>query len=237
MVGLGTLINTAAIVAGGVLGKLFGRLLSQSAQESLTRVCGVSTLFIAIAGALEGMMRVQGDSLVSGQSLLIICCLALGTLMGELLGIENAFQRFGEWLKRKTGNERDAGFVNAFVTASLTVCIGAMAIVGAIEDGIAGEYSILATKAVLDLIIIIVMTGSLGKGCAFSAIPVAILQGSVTLLAGLLRPVMTEQALANLSLIGSVLIFCVGVNLVWDRGLKVANMLPALVLAVAAAFV
>lgn len=237
MVGLGTLINTAAIVAGGVLGKLFGRLLSQSAQELLTRVCGVSTLFIAIAGALEGMMRVQGDSLVSGQSLLIICCLALGTLMGELLGIENAFQRFGEWLKRKTGNERDAGFVNAFVTASLTVCIGAMAIVGAIEDGITGDYSILATKAVLDLIIIIVMTGSLGKGCAFSAIPVAILQGSVTLLAGLLRPVMTEQALANLSLIGSVLIFCVGVNLVWDRGLKVANMLPALVLAVAAAFV
>ena len=237
MVGLGTIINTAAIVAGGVLGKLFGRFLSESAQESLTRVCGVSTLFIAIAGALEGMMKVQGDSLVSGQSLLIICCLALGALIGEMLGIEDAFQRFGEWLKRKTGNERDAGFVNAFVTASLTVCIGAMAIVGSIEDGINGDYSILATKAVLDLIIITVMTGSLGKGCAFSVIPVAILQGSVTVLAGLLRPVMTAGALSNLSLIGSVLIFCVGVNLVWDRGLKVANMLPALVLAVAAAFV
>ena len=236
MVGLGTVINTAAIVAGGVLGKLFGRFLSESAQESLTRVCGVSTLFIAIAGALEGMMKVQGDSLVSGQSLLIICCLALGALIGEMLGIEDGLKRFGEWLKRKTGNERDAGFVNAFVTTSLTVCVGAMAIVGAIEDGINGDYSILATKAVLDLIIVIVMTGSMGKGCAFSAIPVAILQGSVTALAGLLRPVMTAQALANLSLIGSVLIFCVGVNLVWDRGLKVANMLPALVLAVGAAF-
>ena len=236
MVGLGTIINTAAIVAGGVLGKLFGRFLSESAQESLTRVCGVSTLFIAIAGALEGMMKVQGDSLVSGQSLLIICCLALGALIGEMLGIEDGLKRFGEWLKRKTGNERDAGFVNAFVTTSLTVCVGAMAIVGAIEDGINGDYSILATKAVLDLIIVIVMTGSMGKGCAFSAIPVAILQGSVTALAGLLRPVMTAQALANLSLIGSVLIFCVGVNLVWDRGLKVAKMLPALVLAVGAAF-
>lgn len=236
MVGLGTIINTAAIVAGGVLGKLFGRFLSESAQESLTRVCGVSTLFIAIAGALEGMMKVQGDSLVSGQSLLIICCLALGALIGEMLGIEDGLKRFGEWLKRKTGNERDAGFVNAFVTTSLTVCVGAMAIVGAIEDGINGDYSILATKAVLDLIIVIVMTGSMGKGCAFSAIPVAILQGSVTALAGLLRPVMTAQALANLSLIGSVLIFCVGVNLVWNRGLKVANMLPALVLAVGAAF-
>ena len=237
MVGLGTIINTAAIVAGGVLGKLFGRFLSESAQKALTRVCGVSTLFIAIAGALEGMMKVEGDSLTSGQSLLIICCLALGALIGEMLGIEDGFQRFGEWLKRKTGNERDAGFVNAFVTASLTVCIGAMAIVGSIEDGINGDYSILATKAVLDLIIITVMTGSLGKGCAFSAIPVAILQGGVTVLAGLLRPVMTSGALSNLSLIGSVLIFCVGVNLVWDRGLKVANMLPALVLAVAAAFV
>ena len=236
MVGMETLLNTAAIVAGGVLGKLFGRFLSESAQESLTRVCGVSTLFIAIAGALEGMLQVQGDALVSGQSLLIICCLALGALIGELLGIEDAFQRFGEWLKRKTGNERDAGFVNAFVTASVTVCIGAMAIVGAIEDGINGDYSILATKAVLDLIIITVMTGSMGKGCAFSAIPVAMLQGGVTLLAGLLRPLMTAGAMANLSLIGSVLIFCVGVNLVWDRGLKVANMLPALVLAVAAAF-
>ena len=181
-------------------------------------------------------MKVQGDSLISGHSLLIICCLALGALIGEMLGIEDGFQRFGEWLKRKTGNERDAGFVNAFVTASLTVCIGAMAIVGSIEDGINGDYSILATKAVLDLIIITVMTGSLGKGCAFSAIPVAILQGGVTVLAGLLRPVMTSGALSNLSLIGSVLIFCVGVNLVWDRGLKVANMLPALVLAVAAAF-
>lgn len=219
-----------------MLGKLFGRFLSESAQESLTRVCGVSTLFIAIAGALEGMMKVQGDSLVSGQSLLIICCLALGALIGEMLGIEDGLKRFGEWLKRKTGNERDAGFVNAFVTTSLTVCVGAMAIVGAIEDGINGDYSILATKAVLDLIIVIVMTGSMGKGSAFSAIPVAILQGSVTALAGLLRPVMTAQALANLSLIGSVLIFCVGVNLVWNRGLKVANMLPALVLAVGAAF-
>lgn len=236
MVGMGTIINVAAIAAGGVLGRLFGRMLPERVQEALTRVCGVSTLFIAIAGVLEGMMTVEGSRLSGGKSLLIIGCLAVGALVGELLGIEDGFQRFGEWLKRKTGNARDADFVNAFVTASLTVCIGAMAIVGAIEDGIRGDYSILLTKSVLDFIIILVMTGSLGKGCAFSAIPVAILQGSVTVLAGLLRPVMTAAALGNLSLIGSVLIFCVGVNLVWDRGLKVANMLPALVLAVGAAF-
>jgi len=236
MHGLGTVINTAAIIAGGILGRLFGRFLNESMQDSLNKVCGVSTLFIAVAGVLEGMLSVEGGKLVSGGSLLIIGCLALGTLVGEILRIEEGFERFGRWLREKTGNSGDTGFVNAFVTASLTVCIGAMAIVGAIRDGIAGDYSILATKAVLDLIIITVMTGSMGRGCAFSAIPVAILQGSITALAGLLAPVMTDAALANISLIGSLLIFCVGVNLLWGKTVKVANMLPALVFAAAAAF-
>lgn len=236
MPGLGTIINTAAIIAGGILGRLFGGRLRESTQDALTKVCGVSTLFIAIAGALEGMLSVEDGKVVSSGSMLIIGCLALGTLVGELLRIEDAFERFGEWLKKKTGNSGDAKFVDAFVTASLTVCIGAMAIVGSIQDGIRGDYSILAAKAVLDLIIITVMTGSMGRGCAFSAIPVAILQGSVTALAGLLAPVVTDAVLGNISMIGSVLIFCVGVNLVWGKTLKVANMLPALVLAAVAAY-
>ena len=232
MYGLGTIINTAAIVAGGFFGHIFGRLLHENAQDTLTKVCGVSTLFIAISGALEGMLTVEGSTVTSSGAMLIIICLAIGALIGELLNIEDGFERFGQWLKVKTGNAKDKGFVDAFVTASLTVCIGAMAIVGAIQDGIAGDYSILATKAVLDLIIIAVMTCSLGKGAVFSAFPVAIFQGSITLLAGLIRPIMTELALANLSLIGNVLIFCVGINLVWGKKVKVANLLPAVVIAV-----
>ena len=178
----------------------------------------------------------ENGAVVSGGAMLVICCLAIGGFVGELLNIEDAFARFGEWLKVKTGNAKDRGFVDAFVTASLTVCIGAMAIVGSIQDGIAGDYSILATKAVLDLIIIMVMTCSLGKGAVFSAIPVAVFQGSITALAGLVRPLMTQAALANLSLIGNILIFCVGVNLVWGKKVKVANLLPAIVVAVIAAF-
>ena len=236
MVGLGTIINTAAILAGGLLGGLFGRFLKDSTQDALTKVCGVSTLFIAISGAMEGMLSVEGGAVVSGGAMLIIGCLAIGTFLGELLNIEDGFERFGEWLKVKSGNAKDKGFVNAFVTASLTVCIGAMAIVGSIQDGILGDYSILATKAVLDLIIIMVMTCSMGRGAVFSAIPVAVFQGSITGLAGLLRPLMTDAALANLSLIGNVLIFCVGINLVWGKKVKVANMLPAIALAVIAAF-
>ena len=236
MVGLGTIINTVAILAGGLLGGLFGRFLKESTQAALTKVCGVSTLFIAISGAMEGMLTVEGRTVVSGGAMLIIGCLAVGTFLGELLNIEGGFERFGEWLKVKSGNAKDKGFVNAFVTASLTVCIGAMAIVGSIQDGILGDYSILATKAVLDLIIIMVMTCSLGRGAVFSAIPVAVFQGSITALAGLVRPLMTDAALANLSLIGNVLISCVGINLVWGKKVKVANMLPAIVIAVIAAF-
>ena len=233
---MGTVINCAGILIGGLLGLLFGRFFKENMQDSLTKVCGIATLFIGISGALEKMFSLQDGLLISSGSMLVVICLAIGTLFGELLNIEGGFERFGQWLKVKTGNAKDRGFVDAFVTASLTVCIGAMAIVGSIEDGLTGDYSILATKAVLDLIIVLVMTCAMGKGCVFSAIPVGVFQGGITLLSRLLIPVMTETALANLSLIGSVLIFCVGVNLVWGKKVRVANMLPAVVIAVIAAF-
>ena len=236
MFGLGTIINAGAIVAGGILGAFCGRLLKENVQDTLTKVCGIGTLFIALSGAMEGMLSVQDGVISSSGAMLVIICLAMGGLVGELLNIEGGFERFGEWLKIKTGNAQDNGFVDAFVTASLTVCIGAMAIVGAIQDGLTGDYSILATKAVLDLIIIMVMTSSMGKGCVFSAIPVAILQGGITVLAGGMKVLMTDAALSNLSLVGNVLIFCVGVNLVWGKKIRVANLLPAIVAAVVAAF-
>ena len=237
MIGLGTLINTGAVVAGGVLGGIVGKLFDDEQRESLNKASGVSVLFIAIAGAMEGMLQIDQGALASGKSMLVVLCLALGTVVGELIGIERAFERFGEWLKIKTGNAGDRGFVNAFVTTSLTVCVGAMAIVGAIQDGILGDYALLAVKSVLDFIIVAVMTSSMGKGSAFSAIPIFLLEGGVTLLASLAAPLMTEAAIANLSLVGSILIFCVGVNLEWGKTIRVANMLPALIFAVAAAFI
>ena len=236
MIGLGTILNSLAIVAGGVLGHYTGRLFRPEQQDALNKAYGVSVLFIAIAGAMQGMLAIDGGTIVSGRSMLVVLCLALGTLIGELLGLERGFELFGEWLKEKTGNAGDRQFVHAFVTASLTVCIGAMAIVGAMQDGMAGDFSTLAVKAVLDLIIIAVMTSALGKGCAFSAIPVFVFEGGMTLLARLLAPLMTETAIAYLSLIGSILIFCVGVNLVWGKLIRVANMLPAVVLAILAAY-
>ena len=234
--GFGTIINSAGIVAGGIAGLFSGKLFTLQQQESLNKANGISVLFIGIAGAMEGMLQIQDSALSSGKSMLVVLCLALGTMIGEWLGIENAFERFGEWLKRKTGNSNDAGFVDAFVTASLTVSIGAMAVVGAIQDGLLGDYSTLAVKTVLDAIIIAVMTSSMGKGAIFSAIPVFAFEGCMTLLAKLISPLMTATAIAYLSLIGSTLIFCVGVNLVWGKKLRVANMLPAMLLAILAAY-
>lgn len=236
MIGLGTLINSIAIILGGLLGRFVGKFFKEEQQNALTITIGISVLFIAIAGAMEGMLRIEDGGIVSGKSMLVVLCLAMGTVIGELIGIERGFEHFGEWLKQKTGNSSDKGFVGAFVTASLTVCIGAMAIVGAIQDGVTGDYSTLAVKAVLDFIIIAVMTSSMGKGCVFSAIPVFAFEGLITLLAHFIAPVMTELAIAYLSLIGSILIFCVGLNLVWGKKVRVANMLPAVILAIVAAY-
>ena len=236
MIGLGTIINTAAIILGGIAGGLFGKRLTERYQDTLMKACGLCVIFLGIAGALEKMFAVQNGSIVSGGTMMMIASFAIGSLAGEWINIEHHMNRFGEWLKVKSGNSKDKIFVDAFVTASLTVCVGAMAIVGSIQDGILGDYNILLMKAILDFVIICVMTASMGKGCAFSAIPVALFQGSITLLARGIEPIMTKPALNNLSLVGSMLIFCVGVNLVWEKKFKVANMLPAIVVAVIWAF-
>lgn len=236
MIGLGTIINTAAIILGGVAGGLFGKRLTERYQDMLMKACGLCVIFLGIAGALEKMFTVQEGVIVSGGTMMMIASFAIGSLVGEWINIEHHMNRFGEWLKVKSGNSKDKIFVDAFVTASLTVCVGAMAIVGSIQDGILGDYNTLLMKAILDFVIICVMTASMGKGCAFSAIPVALFQGSITLLARGIEPIMIEHALNNLSLVGSMLIFCVGINLVWEKKFKVANMLPAIVVAVIWAF-
>lgn len=155
MTGLGTLINTAAIVAGGLIGMISGRWLKDNYREILSKANAVAVLFVGISGTIANMIHIEGDSVSMEGSMMMIISLALGSLIGEFLDIDGRFIRFGEWLKQKTGNAKDAQFVSAFVTASLTVCIGAMAIVGSIQDGLSGNYETLAMKAVLDFAIII----------------------------------------------------------------------------------
>lgn len=242
MIGLGTLINVACIIGGGAVGLLASSVVSDRLQQALMRACGLCVIFVGAAGTLQHMLvatiAADGSIALSTQgTMMLLVSLALGTVAGELLDIDARFERLGEWLRDKTGSSGDTRFVDAFVSSSLTVCIGAMAIVGSIQDGLTGDYSTLALKGALDAVIVCSMAASLGRGCLFSALPVAVLQGSVTALATLLHPIMTETALANLSLVGSTLIFCVGVNLIWPRTFKPANMLPAVIVAVICAFV
>ena len=236
MVGWGTGINVAAIIVGGVAGLTFGRRITKRCQETLLKAVGAAVLFIGIGGALQQMLHIENGTIVSAGTMMMIFSLALGALLGEWIDIDRRMERFGQWLRHRSGNESDTRFVDGFVLASLTVCIGAMAVVGSIEDGLHGDYSILAAKAVLDLIIVMTMTAALGKGCIFSAIPVGIFQGGMTLLAGLLSPLITDAAMSNRSYAGNILIFLVGVNLIWGPKVRVANLLPALLVAFGWAF-
>lgn len=184
MIGLGTLINVGAIIIGGLLGLFLGRSVKVRYQDILMIAVGICVLMLGIGGTMEQMLSITDGGLASGGSMMLIITMAVGALAGEWMNIEKKMEQFGVWLKKKTGSNGD----NAFVTTSLTVCIGAMAVVGAIQDGIYGDYSILAAKAILDLIIVFIMTASMGKGCILSAIPVGIFQGLVTLLARLIVP-------------------------------------------------
>ena len=231
MRGLGTIINVACIIAGGLAGLLFGSRIKARMQETLMAVAGVAVVFLGLGGALEYMLTIVDGKLSSGSSMLMIASLALGAVLGELLDIEGWVERFGEWLKRKSNSGGDSGFVTSFVSASCTVCIGAMAVVGSIRDGIYGDYSILLAKGILDAIIICIMAASQGKGPVFSAIPVGIFQGVVTVVAIFAGSFMTEPALDRLSFVGSILIFCVGLNILREKKIRVANLLPALVVA------
>lgn len=239
--GLGTLINVACIVGGGLLGLLFSSHIDEKLQNSLLKVCGVAVIFTGVGGTLERMLVASVDSagaiaFFTQGTLMMVVSLALGTIIGEVCDIDGCFESLGVWLRDRFAGSGDTRFVDAFVTASLTVSIGAMAIMGAIQDGISGDWSTLALKGSIDCVIICAMAASMGKGAVFSALPVAVFQGLVTALAHLIQPIMTEAALSNLGLVGNILIFCIGVNLVWPRTFKPANMLPAVVIAVIWAF-
>ena len=232
MIGMGTLINAACVLLGGALGFLFGKALKQRYQDIMVAGCGLSTIFIGASGALKYMLVIADGALATSGEMMLVISMCLGALIGEVLNIEHHIERFGEWLRRKSHSERDPRFIEGFTSASFTLCIGAMAIIGPMNDALYHDYTLLVTKGILDAIIVMALTSSLGKGAVFSVIPLALWQGLMTLLAALIGPLMTEAELANLSLVGSVLIFCVGINLVFGKKVKVANFLPALIVAV-----
>lgn len=236
MRGLGTVINVALLIFGGLCGLLFGKKLNERIKDTLLSVNAVAIMMLAVGGVMQNMLSLSDGKLSTGGTVMMIVSLTLGGLIGEIININALVDKFGEWLKIKSHSTGDDSFVSAFVSASCTVCIGAMAVIGSINDGVSGDCSVLIAKAILDAVIICVMTASQGKGCIFSAVPVAIFLGVITIIAVFVGGFMTDLALSYLSYVGNVLIFCVGLNLIRKKQIRVANLLPSLVIAVAWGF-
>ncbi len=237
MTGLGTVVNCAAVIVGALIGMLFKKALKERFCELITQSMGLAVIFIGAAGGVGRIIELNKTENGTVQIVMMVLAFTLGSFFGELINIQHLTERFASWLKVKTKSENDNGFVSGFVSASLTICVGAMAVIGPIQDALSHDYSTLFTKAVLDLVIIMVMASAMGKGTAFSVIPLAAIQGSITLIAKLVEPYLTQSAVTNISFVGSMMIFCVGVNLMFDKKIRVANMLPTIIFSVAFSFI
>lgn len=211
----GTLVNIAAVLGGTGIGVLFGKRLPDPIRATLLAGLGLAVALVGLQLALQ-----------SRQLLVVIGSLVLGGLLGELLGIEARLTALGETLQ---GRFSGAGRIGeAFVTASLLYCVGAMAIMGALQDGVGDRPTILYAKAALDGIASVALASTLGIGVAFSVIPLFIYQGGITLLAGMFQTILTEPVVTEMNAVGGLLILAIALDLLGIRRLPVGNLLPAI---------
>lgn len=216
MVLLGAAVNAAAIFIGAAMGMLFKKGIPERVQKTLTAALGLCVLFIGIQGAL------------AGEALLIeVLSLVLGALLGEWIDLDRHLNRFGAFLQKKLTKNDQSSFGEAFVSSTLFVCVGAMAIVGAIEAGMQGKFDTYYTKALLDGVTVLIFTSSLGFGCFFSGVVLFVYEGALSLAAKFVSAFLTEAMITEMSAVGSILILAIGLNLLNVTKIKVANLLPA----------
>jgi len=230
VIGLGTIVNTAAIVTGGILGTVIKSGLPQRYKHIIMQAIGLSVLVVGISGALQGMYKVANDGTISREFITVmIFSLVIGSIIGEFINIEDKLDKMGLWIQKKF-IKGESDFAQGFVTASLVYCVGAMAIVGSLEDGLMGNTNTLFAKSILDGVSAIVFAATMGIGVTFSAIPVLVYQGSITLLAGFVKPWLTVGVISQMSLVGSILILGIGLTMLEIKKIKVGNMLPSIFL-------
>lgn len=232
MIGLGTIVNAIAIIIGAALGLFLKKGISDNMKDSILKIMGVCVAFMGIGSFIQKMLIIENGVISTRNFMIVILSLVLGVIVGEWIDIEEKFDRFAEWLKNVTKNDSDNNFVDGFVTTSIIFCVGAMGILGSIQDGVNGDPSILYTKAILDGISVIIFATTYGKGTIFSALSVFIYQGIITFLSFSINDYVTPLMLDNISLVGSVMIFCIGANIFANTKLRVGNQLPALLFAI-----
>lgn len=236
---IGTAVNTVAVIVGSVIGLLLKRGVSTKIQSALMQALGMCTIFIGASGTIQNMFSVDKTLKInSNGTMILIASLVIGTIIGEAVDIEKRLNGFGEWIKKTalSGSKSDPNsrFTEGFVSATLVICIGAMAIVGSIYDGM-GQPETLLAKSVLDFVIVLIFSSTMGVGVVFSAIPMFVYQLIFALIGFAAGNVMGADLITNLSIVGDVLIFGVGVNLAFGKALgshkiRVGNMLPALLI-------
>ncbi len=217
-----------------VLAYYWGGGLKERFQITIMNALGLAVMFIGISGALQGMLVVTDKGLDTANVMLMIVSLAVGAFIGEWIDIEARLDRMGQWIKAKlkVRGEKGRNFVEGFVSSSLLFCIGAMAIIGSLRDGLSGDASMLYAKAFIDGTVAIFFASTFGIGVFFSVLPLGIYQGLITLSAQYIEPYLSQQMITSLSMIGSVLIFGIGVNMVFGKKIKCGNLLPAVLVPV-----
>ncbi len=213
---LGTIVNSIAIIAGAFVGILLNKGIKEQYTKTIMDGMGLSVVVIGIMGAIKM------DNLI-----LIIASIVAGSLIGEMLDLDKRLENLGNNMEKRFG-KGDSNFSKGFIMASLVYCIGAMAILGALESGLSGNHETLYAKSVLDGISAIIFASTLGIGVAFSAIAVFVYQGVITLLASSVKDFLTPVVITEMSAVGGILIMAIGVNILGLKKIKIANMLPAI---------
>lgn len=212
---LGTIVNSIAIIGGSILGILLRNGIKDEYKSTIMDGIGLAVVIIGIMGGIK-----------SENIILVIASIVIGGLIGEVIGIEKKLDNLGDRLKRSFA-KGDSNFTRGFVTASLVYCIGAMAIIGSLESGIQGNHETLFAKSILDGISAIIFASTLGIGVAFSAIPVFLYQGTITLLSNSIKDVLTPEVINEMSAVGGILIMAIGINILEIKRIKIGNLLPA----------
>ena len=222
----GTIVNAIAIIIGSLIGLLFKRGIPERVNNAIIKAEGIAILIIGLNGVLTAMLSVgAGGKIQADGAILLLISLAVGCVIGELLKIEDRFNSLSEKVERKLKADN---FARGFVTSTLVYVIGAMGIVGAINDGLTGDPTVLFTKSLLDFITSILLAATFGVGVMFSAAPVFAYQGAIAMLARFIAPYVTDEPVRLLSMVGYALVMTLGFNFLADTKVRVANLLPAL---------
>lgn len=224
----GTLVNAAGIVLGGLIGICIKKGLPEKIEKTVTLMLGLSVTIMGLGGLISSLFTIgDGGKLKTSGELLLFLSLVVGASLGEWWNIEGRLENMGKAIERKIGAE---GFARGFITATLLYCVGAMAVIGALNDGLRGDSSVLFVKSTLDFITSIILGSSLGISVCFSAIPVLLYQGLISLGAGFVSPYISDSMLNSFCLVGFTIVLCIGINFFEVIKIKTANMLPALVI-------